>query len=781
MGLRQKRNSIAIVFLYITILFMGLPTIATAQEEQDILEAQRVQFGYWEIVPVVENILDDWKVSVGTYTGGAVGSFGTVEEGTGFTTLRDVYGGTEPLNWLIDPDGSNYVWSGEKEAKFSENLKRQKTREELITELLATDGGDHEGGQDWDPEDLEGASDGTLFDWASDAGIDPILTRVQTGEGPIITDIYKSAPPVGFSVGNVYLSDAFGNHWSKVEGGLFEDNYTQAVDSLSFLRVVPNYQKNISYIYREVPYSMKVCFWTQGIADFAPEVTEDSYLVMGWYYQAESWFFGKIGFERPYWIPSKTASASFQWVPEVRVEALPVTVGLDLDVIAPLWTARATEIIETPDGTYQALYNNTWIGFAGATITHIDGGIIDPSLPSIPNAQPIDPTGKTAGTDTANFNNQIAPETSELFSTDPNKAQKVTPAPSTQARDTAAGFDTQATDGATDSWMYNNFNSDEVGSIMSVFDGEGNRGLPRLVEGGLVADIDVFEPYWLAASQAQESAMGNVQNVYTTSANGDYEDSWNNYQTITGIEQGDGNVGILDYTNADANYIDHTQVESDFVEVDRQYSDSLALSLDMPNRLSLKLGATMKPAVHSWYRALDWTEATFRDQVWSINNREVRREGGRNTIEVLAGMEVLNVYMTYTVTFNVIILDRYDHGFTPGVNRYTGDELAPWVKTILHDNYYNETYSWEFTPIDYAAQVFGLTFWLLFLVFGIFFIYRGASKKRQLVKSGGGELSWGSAIKESLVRGIILGFVAALIAQLIINILTGGFPWNILF
>lgn len=764
-GKRQIQAALLITLSFL-LLFMSSSFVTNIHAQE--LVQQRVRFGYWEIVPAINNILTDWKASVGTFYSVS----GSVSEGTSFVDLAEIYKGAKPTNWFIDPDRNSWTQTGTKVSTYSENLVQVKSRDQILTELKGL----------YDPNmwpTLEGYSTDYLFQIATKTwDLSPTQTRTQMGLGPITTEIWQSAPPVGFSVGNVYMSDAFGNHWSKINNGEFKYNYTKAIDTLSYMRVIPNYQRNVTYIYREIPYSMKITFWTQGQAYFAPAVSQ-SYLLMDWWYQDRGWFFGTIGSGAPYYVPSKTASASFQYVPKISVEALPVTFNLDFDVIAPLWTAQATNIIKTPDGNYKALYNNTWIGFAGATITQIAGGLVDPTIPSIQNVQPIQVEGSFYGVDTATTPPPTAaPANSELFYTSPTNSQKVTPAPSQQASNTAGSYATNPQ--STVSTFVNSpaFSDYERVGILGAEDANTHQfGIPQVSEGGLVSDPDIYEPYWIASAQAQESALASVENVYKTSVNGEYNASYGIYQAISGLDSGQGTISTVDYSKATAQSVDHTKIESDIVNVDRQYAEDLALSLDMPNTLHLTLGATMKPAIHSWYRNIDWTYATYRDQVWSFNNEEVKREGSQNTIEILAGMEVFNVYVTYTLTFNVIVIDRYNHDFVPGTNRYTGDGLAPWIKTLFHYNYYNESLAWQYTPLEWASAIFPPIFWILFGLFAVIFAYRGARKRQQIALEGKGELSFGKALMGALPMAIVWGFIVAFIVQIIINIFTGGFPW----
>lgn len=753
----KKSKLLLIIALFLLTMFTTITIPPSHSQVSATLVRQRVQYGYWEIVPVVDNILTDWSVSAGHFDKSKSGSQ-AIDEGTvawnyAQELLRNPWK-AQARNYIIDPDGNTFTAAEQRDAaKYAESLR--------IPNPL--------------PPRPSGYPSDAPWTWkeAEKFGYEPYHISNQQ----YITQIYRGTPAVGFSVGNVYLSDPYGIHWSDANNGAYP-NVSAAVDALADWEVIPNYAKNVTLVYREIPYSMKICFWTQGYVDIPDKQPSETFLLQGFDHQ-DSFGYQAWGIGDPYWVPGKTATAHFDWVNESYIEADPVTANLNLQVIAPLWTARATNIIKSPNGDFQAIYNDTWVGFLDAYISNIYGGPVDPTIPDPPTGYS---SGNIQGVSTAPPAQILPAPTQDQTKTSGSRQEKVTPAPSQAGVDARDTYDPNA-DTSMDAAFQSTqtFDTSELGAIQSdqvvAADGSVWTGFPKLTTGGLVDDPKYYEPYWLAASLAQGASLGNVQEEYVL--------DWGNetYQGLAALVQGVGDIQRLNYLNAQANYINHTKILSDISDNNRQYAEDLALSADIPNVLDISLGATMKPAVHTWYENVRWVYKEFGDQVWSFGNRETRlKDKADNTIQVIGGQEIINVFMTFTVTFTVVIIDRYNNEIVPGTNPYAGKDLIPWIKMQLHNNTYTETYEWSEVFFGWSG-LFPQTFWLLFLVFiGYFLFYRAYNERKYAREKFGKTLGWLDAMKKvGIIRSIIYAFVLAFLVQLIINIFTGGFPWFFFF
>lgn len=760
-----KSKLLLILSLFLLTMFTTITIPPTQAQVSATLIRQRVQYGYWEIVPVIDNILTDWSVASGHYDKSKSGSQ-AIDEGTIVWTYKDEIKRNpwkiNARNYIIDPDGNTYNEAeGRDAAKFAESL--------LVANPL--------------PPRPSGYPSDAPWTWkeAEKFGYAPYAPSQQS----YTTQIYRGCPPVGFSVGNVYLSDPFGIHWSDANNGAYP-NTSAAIDALADWEVIPNYARNTTYIYREIPYSMKVCFWTQGYSDIPDQQPSEQFLLQGFFHQ-DSWGREAWGIGAPYWVPSKSAYAKFFWVNESYIDADPVTANLNLKVMAPLWTARATDIIRSPSGDYLALYNDTWVGFLDARITNIYGGLVDPLVPAPPTGYS---PGNIQGVSTAPPPSVGDAPTQDYTKTVGSRTEKVTPTPSQAGVDAKDTYSPTQPTGVSSSFASSTtFSPEELVAIQDNTvvgrandipqegDGQAFTGFPEVVEGNIVLDPNYYEPYWLAASLAQGAALGNTQDVYLL--------EWSNqsFAGLAALTNGIGDLQYINYLNAQANFVNHTAILSDITGTDRQYAEDLALDRDMPNVLDISLGATMKPAVHTWFKNIRWIYKEFGDQVWNYGDRHTQlRSKADNIIQVLAGQELLNVFMIFTITFTVVVVDRYNHEFVPGVNKYAGKDLIPWIKMQLHNNTYTETYEWSEVFFGWSG-LFPQTFWLLFLVFvGYFLFYRAYNERKYAREKFGKTLGWLDAMKKvGIIRSIIYAFVLAFLVQLIINIFTGGFPWFFFF
>jgi len=680
----MKSNKLKSLFLFTLFLISTLSIIPTSngQEIEIELLRQRIQYGYWEITPVIENILTDWTVAEGTWLAGYA------EEGSGFATLSQEQ--AIARSYIIDPDSNQYTSWRNRSAK-----------------------------------------------------------NIGTVGEQIFSNIYSSAPPVGFAIGQIYLSDWSGKHWSQVSSSSNEplyDNFTQAIDNLAEWDTIINYEKNTTHIYREIPYSLKICFWTQGTADYTTETM--SIPLLDYYHQDD--FLGLWGQGDAYYVPEASYEGYFDYVKESYVDIEPVTANLNLKIIAPLWTQSATQIIETPDGQMTAVYDNTWIGFLDAKVTDINGGHIDPSIPPTPagQAEGIVDGGTIAP----------PPDEPEIYSSGSTQ-QTITPAPSKAGlQDTTIQTDPSSQRETLP--PSNSFPADQSYGDISDY------GFPDISEGGLVEDPKFYESYFIAASQAMGASLGNVQ--------GDYLVSWNDsYQSLGLIVDGVGSLQELEYAQAQANYINSTIIQ-EISDVDRQYSSDLALDREIPNSLDITLGATLKPALHTWFTDIEWVYKKFASEMVTLGGRHTNlKETATNVISVLSGQEVINVYISYTVTFTTVMIDRYDLERTPATNRWSSDDLNPYIKHQLHNNTYDGgRYEFQIEYFDLA----GTSNWITIAVWGlavglwVFWIYRAYKKSRPPSRT-----SFFGELKSGIIKKLIITLAIVIVVPIVLGFFFGGF------
>jgi hypothetical protein len=685
----KHRKILFIISLFLLMTFISTPKSEGQGPVSTTILRQRVQYGYWEVTPVISNILTDWRVATGTWSGSRIDIMGN------YKTITQQQAANH--DYLIDPDGDTF----------------------------------------------------TL--WQTRKAID--LGAYNTS---FIANMYTSAPPVGFSVGHMYLSDANGIHWSKADGEKYT-NLSAAADGLSIWHVIPNYTTNKTYVYRQIPYSMKVCFWTQGVATYN---YKSSYLPLLDYWWQDSALGAEVwGYGSSYFKPDRSYGYTFDWVNESYLEMSPVKVGLNLEILAPLWTAQATQLIQSPDGSWQAKYDDSWIGIIDAKLSNIYGGYVDPTIPATP-------AGKTSGLVDGGQTGP-APTTPEIY-TSGNKQQVITPAPS-QAGTQGANFteDPDVTQGAI---PYSTIPDSDETNIA----GAAPAGFPAVTSGGLVQDPKYYESYFLASSDAMGASLGNVQSEYIV--------QWNdtNYQSLTGLRDGSGNIQNINYNNANASYI-NSAIRNEITNVDRQYASDLALSVDIPNKYDITLGATLKPALHSWYTELDWVYKRYSSYMVTFGGRKHATEVHTNVVNILSGQEIINVFIQFTITCQIAIVDRYNNTRVPGANQYTDDDLTPWVKLNLHNNTYSETAEWYVTYYGDARDLFAGSFWLIFGVLLLYFVaYKAYQKrKRYRLAEGGGQLSWMEALggKWGIIKGVVMSLILSLVLQLVINFFTGAWPF----
>ncbi|MBW1931587.1 MAG: hypothetical protein ACTSRL_14380 [Candidatus Helarchaeota archaeon] len=779
----RKRKTLFLLSLFIFLPFLNLPVTYTQYIPASV-ERPRVQYGYWEIVPVIKDLSRDWWVGVGTYYKDTnyvdTNSIQQIKTLTDDQIARGV--------WLIDPDGDNYL-RNETRIGLDSGTARVAVQPppDVVNYYQYISDPKSWGSQHPDEPTPEMPPDYWLYVHGDKNYCEYTLhSRLTNAPESYVTTIHRSAPPVGFAVGAVYPSTWNGIHWKRAGNGGY-DNLTEALDDISTTITIPNYATGETYIYRQLYYSMKVTFWTQGVVKQQTKAQTDDYL-MAYFYQPDGW--PGCGCDGTYFVEDKSYKGRFEWLKESFVEAEPVIAGLSMTMEAPLWTSRATEMIQTPDGDYKAYYNNTWIGFLGAEVTDITGGHINPSVaPPTPERYLTNPLWQNT------IDRGIlrpAPESDEVID-----KTLVTPAPDSEARRGTA-VDTPPNPTAVSPTGTTNYDpvydSSRYGGAYSVLLADYAdlpidaiwKGFPKVVSSGtLVQDPKFYEPYFLASLQGLGGQIGqldpNWKNKYMAGTSQNFVDSYQDTYARP-FEDGSSQTLVpLDYQKAEANPIRATEL-THLTSIPRQYAPSLALSQDIPNELSFTLTSVLKPALHSWTTNITWVYKEVTDAVTSFATRT--QEVTRRDIEhwtVLSGQEILNVYMTYTLTFALAVIDRYNHQIVPTTNFYSGEQLDPWVKTILHNNTYNEHYEWygEFYKPG-VSSLFPPLFWLLFGVFTVIFGYRGAKKRQAIAAEGGGRLPFMNAFISSLLGALFWGFLVTLLVMLLINFFTGSFPWNIL-
>lgn len=661
-----KRKAIFISSIFLICLLAqcsGLIKPSSAQVSSTLVRS-RVQYGYWEITPVIDNILKDWSVSLSTSVSG-----GTVSAGSNPTYLNpQIFASRKDTT--IDPDGNQYSF------------------------------------------------------WTTKSAVSIGLPSANRN-----CQIYRSAPATNFALGEVYLSDYQGNHWSR----LGYNNFTSAMSSLANWQIIQNYEQNTTYVYREIPYSFKVCFWTQGMAHYTTAPTNA--WLFRYYYQSDDWFNGIDG---AVFQPDKSYKMYYDFCNASYVDTLPVTAMLDLKIIAPLWTSSATQTIQSPDGTWKANYDNTWIGMLGAKVSGIHGGIIDASIDPSTVQGTVD-QGATA----------TARKTPDNYTGSRGQTAVIEPVPSQTA---VAGS------GTSKPAFTNTANPTQQAVPSGLPDGAiakvtTNGGFPNVVADNIVLDPDVYESYFLSASTAQGAVLGQYQDEYLVQWNSSYYDP-RNPSTL-----------LNQYSSANANYINQTII-SDIKNVDRTYSSSLSLDKDIPNELDVTLGATMRPALHSWYKNVHWTEKDvsriagfFGDQHFDITQND-------NVLKVLAGQEVINVYITYTITFTVVMIDKYNQQRIPSTNLFAGDDLYAWVKQQLHNNSYEEYWNWQYQMYSVGGSTANVVLIIGVVAIVALWIYWFYTAYKTASRSGGHTKFWREFTNHWIMKLVITAIVIVLIIVL---------------
>jgi hypothetical protein len=721
---KTKTTTILLLFLVFSLITTIPFPLSHAQAAVELIR-QRIQYGYWEVNPVIDNILSAWRIRDSELMQG-IGPWA-------YVTQQDAINSY----YLLDPDGNNIATVKPGTASSSWHLYQ----------------------------------DRSAFGKAIPSNIKVSQNRTQ---------IYSSAPKVGFSIGQVYLSNNQGTHWQD----LGYSNFTNAMDNLVQTQTVVRYDTNATYVYRIIPYSVKVVFWTEGRAFVLPtDVTHVTVPLFKFTQEDGSWVDATIHTIQYYTVDLDFINRSF-------VEADEVTCQLDLSLEAPLYTSKATQLISTPDGGFKATYDNTWIGFMDLKVAKIEGGPIDTAF---------DVPQQVTGANVPIVANQTG-------STNDPKIQYA-PAPTTQTKtykgseqvtqpgvpltgETANSYSKPVNDYQSEDPYANPLdrvtpasgNGFDGGTIMNqwlAYDGYGS-----FRKSNLIADPQTEQSYFLASPVAVGSLIGQKQNVfaikYNTSANPFLEQEFDP-RTGTFYPKTVGEIT--------ANSI-NTEVRSQLATADRQFSTDIALSADIPNKLDFTIGATMKPGIHTWF-----TNATVKYKQYHQDLRlwfepyatgyappELQRQDTFN-LRLIQGQEVVNVYMAYTLTFNVAMVDRYNITQYPATNQYASDELNPWIKQKMHDNYYDEYY--EYNVIMPWWAPYTNNFWIGFLIgLGVILYWSyskyNSMKKRLETAAGGKEVTgiaaagfwkdgvggkWGFIIKVviALVLGVVISWLLSLV------------------
>ncbi len=700
--MRQQLKGVFLLSLFLLMPLQFLIPTTFGQGEVELIQ-QRIQYGHWEINPVINNVLTDWRVAR---------SSGGVPFATWVTpSASDV----NMLNYIIDPDGV------------------QKSQYRFFQQRQAAD------------------------------------TEPQQGVSAK-TNIYSSSPAVGFSVGQVYLSDYNGNHWSR----LGYQNFTDAGDKLTNLRTIINPIRNATYIYREVPYSVKVCFWTQGKATYtyAPGGAIELFKLT----KEREWALGQ-------WDTVSSYKMNWEYMNASWVDIDEVTAQLKMSIQAPLFTQQATRQIAAPDGSFTALYNDTWIGFIDAHVSKIDGGPIDTSL-DLPAAlegvnRPINATAEGSSGD-SKMNLGSGP-TGDVYTPSGGAAQQVVTPTVSQVGETQNSGSPENIDAASSAGNpqtnsvdrgnlgfigTSSLNSAQVGTYVAAAYGFPAPNNSRLLDARnpIINDPNTQQSYFLSSNYAVGAQIGSAANKYVIRFNQSPE-----FDPVSGT--------FTPTLSGNSNWI-NAEIRSQITEVNRQYSTDLALDRDIPNDLTFTLSATMQPGLHTWYKRINWDHKSFH-QDWLLHFWEggvsyaapALKEQSTGVLKVINGQEVINVYMTYTITFTVVLIDRYNIKKAPATNVWATDQLDPWVKQQLHDDYYDEYY--EYNVEFFGGQgYFGIIFWAVFGIIMVFHVIRAYNDGDRKA----GKKSFYEALgkwKGILIK-VVIAFIVGLVVQIAWNFL-GGF------
>jgi len=719
----KKPKTLFLFFILTVAIFLPIITVANAQEDVELgLIRRKIRYGYWELAPTIDNIKTDWSVE----WQGKVYKLGDVRSDE--EIIRGLY--------TIDPDGDTYHWLKNKSASTT-------------------------------------ASAGYA--------VTPGSVKEK------VTQIHSSAPEVAFSVGQVYLSDASGIPWYK----LGYENFTQAAQYLSNTIAVTNYIQNKTYVYRQIPYSFRVCFWTLGTATVNEAIgTHKIYS-----YEMEKtgrvlWNFGTFPVGKQEYKEMDSYYVQYAWADKTYVDVDPIECNLQINIEAPLFTSFATQRIETPYGT-TFLYNNSWIGIVDATVQNIQGGAIDPNFPTTETYAYTGPTGQSILVKTGEVKSNLgvasrtSPPDLEQYTVG---TQKQTIQPSVVAEEPIAldnivpsanygGFSNIQSaygDYSPNGVSASNAQTDYVARQTSSIGASATGGVVGRPKGWLgayeYADPNYWDAYYVATSQATGASLGNPQDLYVV--------QWNASQEF---DPETSKFYDFDYEGASANYVNRqiiNEITSD--QIDRQYSDVMALDVEIPNSLALTLGAKMQPALHTYTRTINVHEQVWRQEYkcfgggWQTPG--ILKEADY-TFEVIKGQEVVNVFCTYTITFTVVMIDKYGHDI-PLTNIRAGDGLTPFLDTIIHNDTGTDQYDYSVKLTLWYENANTWT-WVAWAIVGglwAYWIYSAYRKsKTDKTKSFFGHL------RQGIIWKIIITAVVIIVVPMVLSIFLGGGLFGFLF
>jgi hypothetical protein len=708
---KTQAKAIPLLFL---ILVSGLvvPMFAPVAIAQGETKVKRItlKYGYWEVAPVIENVLTDFTVE----HLGNVYALGDVRSD------QDLIAGKYNT---MDVDGNakgateNFVGVVETTEEVVEEVppELQDLLGEEIVKVVPRDPADIQA--DYDNLDalMMLADEATpSYHWYKTISGSDMASASMGSPDPDVsykkTYIWSSAPEVAFSVGQVYLSDAYGTHWA----GLGYENTSQAAESLSNTVTMTNTIQNATYIYREIPYSFRVVFWTMGDCEVSHAM--GSHKIYS--YEEEDVI---LGFGQSSYTEKDSYSIQYSWVDKAWADIDEVEANLKINIETPLFTSRATQEIHSPDGTVTFYYNDTWIGIMDASVQNIIGGAIDTRVP----ISPAYPNGLPTGTVSSEIPTSVA--RSGL----PDQENYVI---GTHTQTIQPGLDAEAVlEGDEDGYVHTSSSGDfGDGTPDSVYRDIQDNPYGYNPPGGAITDIDMtdpehWEPYQVATTQAMGASLAHPQYEYIV--------SWNDSSEY------DPNTGELypfDYEDGKGKWINSqiiSEVSSD--QINRVYSPQLELDREIPNSMTLSLGARLKPALH-----ISTTKHTIEQQRWRreymifFGWQDAGLESRNNyNFETISSVEILNVFCTYTVTFTVMMIDKYNND-VPLTNIYAQDSINPYIQKPLHNDTYDKQYDYQSEHFLWYNSIFT---WIIMAIVGVIVVIVVLMVIKKMRGGGGGK------------------------------------------
>jgi len=741
---------VSLLIFIVLLTSVNIPAVPATAQKVTIAQEQ-LKYGYWEISPTIENVLDDFSV-IAWYRNYDPTSSNLLEPDESFSAsatlgkYREMYAGEYGVSadnvYTIDPDGNGYHQWGNRAGTWTSSSKWDTAYSTIPFNVIDTSAGNFGGDQQ------------ALLDYI-DGKTDPFPSMGQQ-VGPI-TQIFSSAPEVAFSIGDVYLSDKDGTHWSK----LGYANMSEAARELSTTIPIVNNIQNTTYVYKQIPYSFKVLFWTLGDCSYSESFMRANVYQ---YWQEKIGPLGMVG-KGVYYLRD-SYDINFDYVDKAYADIDTVEANLEVNIEAPLFTSRATDQFASPDGQITFYYNNTWIGLMNAKVSGIYGGAISPYVPTsstygdyitdINGGTVNNPKGATLPTGNV-LNGDIADVPPKEVHNFGGGEKVIQPTVKTDV----ALLDDQQNHQTT----YNDpkFTPDaqfEIGDGTSAeawrwFQEHGVK--PGITESALpaerMADPEYWTSYLVAPTAALYGSLANPKRVYVL--------EWNDSDTYNPME---GKFFSTDYTDAESNYINKAIIdEISANKIDRQYSEAMALDREIPNKLTLSLGAKLRPALHTWTDHIEFERSVWRHEWVFLHGwlPPIEEHSAKPVFDVISGIEIVNVFLTYTITFNVVMIDKYGYD-TPITNVNADDDLRPWIGQLIANNTYDRYYNYDIVMRGERNFASSITVAIIGVLW-IAWVYTAYKKSKQL------KISFIEALKMGLWTKVFLTIVLFIILPIVVG------------